>query len=241
MPAQICLPCKLLINSTMAALLATPIFSQALSRQPEVDGELVVTYTEQSNVSLSVMPQAHRVPFRQSLFFHYGIKAGSGHPSEPGAIVVKVTKVYSQGTDEDWEYAKKTTLYRNDFTFPEVVEGFDDEIDRDRYINYHNNKFYTSNRLERQFHVLYRVNEKTNQPLSRRKGFLHEGSGDPSKVVAQGSYMFSYEGIRPQGTWIPFNLRFQGDFSEVYITIIDFGIDSAGDPVGKTWHFVAEK
>ena len=234
MPAQICLPCKLLINSTMAALLATPIFSQALSRQPEVDGELVVTYTEQSNVSLSVMPQAHRVPFRQSLFFHYGIKAGSGHPSEPGAIVVKVTKVYSQGTDEDWEYAKKTTLYRNDFTFPEVVEGFltMKSTGTDTLTTITTN-FTPVTDWNGSFMSSIESTKKTNQPLSRRKGFLHEGSGDPSKVVAQGSYMFSYEGIRPQGTWIPFNLRFQGDFSEVYITIIDFGIDSAGDPVGK--------
>ena len=230
------LPYKVFISSAMVALLAMPVLSIAPSEQPSVDGELVVTHTEQSDVRLSVMPKKNQVPFGQTLLFQYGVKAGSNHPSEPAAIVVKVTKVYGEGTDTDWTHAQKTTLYRNHFTFPETLEEFHDEIDRERYYKYHSGNFYTSDKLERRYHVHYRVKEKTNHPISRRKGFLHGQSGHPTKRVAQGSYILSYEGILSAGTWIPFNLQFQIAFSDVYITIIDLGIDSRGDLVEKTWH-----
>ena len=200
-----------------------------------------LTNTEQNDVRMIVMPKKNQVPLGQTLFFQYGVKAGCNHPSEPAAIVVKVTKVYGEGTDKDWKYANKTTLYRNHFKFPEELEEFHDEIDRERYYKYHSGKFYTSDKLERRYHVHYRDKEKTNHPISRRKGFLHDQSGHPAKRVAQGSYILSYEGILPEGTWIPFNLRFQIAFSDVYITIIDLGIDSIGDPVEKTWHFGTRK
>ena len=240
MPERTRLPRKLFIGVAMAAVLAPRVLPQAPSRQPKVDGELLVTHIERS-VHLGVVPGRNHVPFGHTLEFYYGVKNRNDRVPGDAAIIVKVSKVYRQGTDEDWKYANKVVLFRNKFKSPKRVKKFSGEIDRARYSKYHQGLFFTSNRLERDFHVFYRNQERTDSPLNRRRAFLYQRVGPRNSVVAQKSYIVSYKGVQPEGSWIHFNIGLQMDFSEVYITITDLGISFIAVPVEKTWHLEAKR
>ena len=229
---------KLVTSSTVAALLTTLAFSQKPPRDPKVDRELLVTHTQQRHVVLSSTPKSNQVPFGQTLFFYYGIKPGDR--SKTGAIVAKVTKVYRMEPDKKWEHASKTLLFRNKFSFPNVVEEFNSQIGRKRYHQYHDDPFYTSPRLE-QFHVFYDKGERTNDPLPRRQEFTYK---DNNAITVQKVYIISYKGTGTAGTgtWIDFTINLDIAFCKASLAVIDLGLPSNnGDPIVNTWELEAEQ
>ncbi len=203
------------------------------------NGELVGTYgigENQRHVPFIAFPQSNEVPFGGTFRFYYGVKRKSaGGPL--GAIAVLVVKMFRQPQHGN-QWLDRTMLYRNKFDKPSQKDGFEHWIDRLRYNRWHAGENIISDRLKSKFHIEFRANEHTSKPLSRRRSFVFEPIGDHHHdAELQKAYILGYKAVRPDGTWIDFNINFDKPFSEVYITIVDLGVAVVGDPVQWSWRF----
>ena len=231
----VCAAIGLVAVSTVGASPLPP--RECLTRDcPEyapVNGELVGTYGsghQQRHVRFSPFPDTNQVPFGGTFKFYYGVKRQS--TSQSGAIGVRVVKFLKQPSQRS-EFLDKTLLYRNKLDGPIPRGKFDGWIHRSRYDRWHRGENITSNRLRTQFHAKFRDDEHTSEPAGRRRSFLFEANGD----VLQKAYILGYRRVRPDGTWINFNIKFSKPYNRVHITVIDLGMDVDGDPEQWDWQF----
>ena len=206
-------------------------------REPD-NGELVGTFGPGGGSvhnAFGPLPDTNRVPFGGTFTFYYGIKRQFAR--QPGAIAIRVVKVLRQPQPGN-QWLDRTLLYRNKFDHASQKDAFDYWIDRPRYQRWHLGENIDSPRLSTEFHVELRADERTSEPLSRRRSFVFEQiPNHHDDTELQKAYILGYRSVRPDGTWIVFTIDFGQPYSDVYVTITDLGIDFDGDPVKWTWRF----
>ena len=152
-------------------------------------------------------------------------------------MAVRVVKVLRESQHGN-QWLNRTLLYRNQFDHPSQKDAFDYWIDRPRYDRWHRGENIDSPRLTTEFHVDFRADERTSEPPTRRRSFVFESIGNhDDDTELQRVYILGYRGVRPDGTWIDFNINFDEPYKEIHITIIDLGIEVVGPPIQWTWRF----
>jgi hypothetical protein len=198
---------KLIMTSAwLWALAATvPLYGEPTVPPPE-NRMLDVRTGPGSHVLLSDGDEAPVISFRPSTIkLWYGLRKPS---SAPGKILVKVERVYRDGNASNWDYAQRTNARIDELSLYH-------ESNRSQYDQHHRG---TRSELGwRNFH------EIAGTSVQLRK-FIFP-STLPTRPMTQGVRLYSYTGVRPEGSWVPFEVETRelenSPFVEMIVSVVD--------------------
>ena len=135
---------------------------------------------------------------------------------QPGAILVRVVRVYDPNWGKRSDLRNQTNLFRN--KFPEKKGLSDGEVQRDLYEKYHRCQIENLT-LRHDFHAKTSPNVHTNKPCHKRIPFLFDAFYN--EQTAHRAYLLYYKGIRPSGSRIRFDVGVSGAFKKVAVTVLE--------------------
>ncbi len=137
--------------------------------------------------------------------------------AQPGAILVRVVRMYDPNWGKRAYHRDRTILYRN--KFPKKEELKDDMmVRRELYEKYHRGQTYHPT-LHHVFHAKIPPNFHTNEPPNRRTQFLFH---DPYvEHTAHRAYLLHYKSINTSGSRIPFYVGISDAFKKVRVTVVE--------------------
>ena len=219
----------------LTLLLLAFVFSRNISANNSKikckDGQLYVLEPEISEWQL--LNDLHKIDPNQEnqLIFKYIVRRTFPYESKPGAILIKVIRVYNQNWNINPYESNYIGLYRNEF--PQKAK-FSDRVRREIYNMYHQDEI-DNIFLRNSFHAIFSENQRTDNPEARRKYFLFNNSLQNSNARYR-TYLLHYKGIKESGTEMTFRVGVvRRAFSKIYISISDLNPPSDIGYLTRNW------